>query len=80
MARGLNARIADAERIKTLYGSVLAGSSDERDMITVPAVDDDDRGAAAVRVARSLVRIIKPRVEEILEMVARPPGGFAVRR
>ena len=69
-ARGLNARISDAERIKTLYGSVLAGGSDERDMITVPAVDDDDRERAAVRVARaSLVRIIKPRVEEILEMV-----------
>ena len=43
MARGLNARIADAERIKTLYGSVLAASSDERDMITVPPVGDDER-------------------------------------
>src|SRR5207247_6850415 len=35
IARGLNARVADAERIKTLYGSVLAGSSDERRMIAV---------------------------------------------
>ena len=43
LARGLNASIADAERIKTFYGSVLAGVSDERDMITVPAVGDDDR-------------------------------------
>ena len=25
LARGLNARISDAERIKTFYGSVLAG-------------------------------------------------------
>ena len=45
IARGLNARIADAERIKTLYGSVLAGGSDERDMIAVPPVDDDEREA-----------------------------------
>src|SRR5262249_53672024 len=36
LARGLNARVADAERIKTLYGSVLTGASDERDMIAVP--------------------------------------------
>ena len=69
IARGLNARIADAERIKTLYGSVLAGGSDERDMITVPPVGDDDREPPQFVSRASLVRIIKPRVEEILEMV-----------
>jgi cell division protein FtsA len=69
LARGLNARISDAERIKTLYGSVLAGGSDERDMITVPAVGDDDREPPQLVSRASLVRIIKPRVEEILEMV-----------
>ena len=69
LARGLNARISDAERIKTFYGSVLAGGSDERDMITVPAVDDDDREPPQFVSRASLVRIIKPRVEEILEMV-----------
>ena len=69
LARGLNARISDAERIKTLYGSVLAGGSDERDMITVPAVGDDDRDPPQFVSRASLVRIIKPRVEEILEMV-----------
>ena len=66
---GLNARISDAERIKTFYGSVLAGGSDERDMITVPAVGDDDREPPQFVSRASLVRIIKPRVEEILEMV-----------
>jgi cell division protein FtsA len=69
LARGLNARISDAERIKTYYGSVLAGGSDERDMITVPAVSDDDREPPQFVSRASLVRIIKPRVEEILEMV-----------
>jgi len=69
IARGINARIADAERIKTLYGSVLAGGSDERDMITVPPVDDDAHGAPQFVSRAQLVRIIKPRVEEILEMV-----------
>ena len=69
LARGLNTRIADAERIKAIYGSVLAGGSDERDMITVPPVGDDEREPPQFVSRASLVRIIKPRVEEILEMV-----------
>jgi cell division protein FtsA len=69
IARGLNSRIADAERIKTLYGSVMAGGSDERDMISVPPVDHDDRDAPHYVSRAQLVRIVKPRVEEILEMV-----------
>jgi cell division protein FtsA len=69
IARGLNARVVDAERIKTLYGSVLAGSSDERDMIAVPPVDADEREAPRFVPRADLVRIIRPRVEEILEMV-----------
>lgn len=69
LARGLNARISDAERIKTFYGSVLAGGSDERDMITVPAVNEDDREPPQFVSRASVVRIIKPRIEEILEMV-----------
>jgi cell division protein FtsA len=66
LARGLNARIADAERIKTLYGSVLSGASDEREMITIPA---DEREAPQFVSRAGLTRIIKPRVEEMLEMV-----------
>jgi cell division protein FtsA len=69
LARGLNARISDVERIKTFYGSVLAGASDDRDMITVPSVEDDDREPPQFVSRAGLVRIIKPRVEEILEMV-----------
>ena len=69
LARGLNTGVADAERIKAIYGSVLAGGSDERDMITVPPVEDDEREPPQFVSRASLVRIVKPRVEEILEMV-----------
>jgi cell division protein FtsA len=69
LARGLNTGVADAERIKAIYGSVLAGGSDERDMITVPPVEDDEREPPQFVSRASLVRIIRPRVEEILEMV-----------
>jgi cell division protein FtsA len=67
LARGLHARVGDAERIKTLYGSVLTGGSDERDMIAVPPVDEME--APQFVSHASLVRFIKPRVEEIFEMV-----------
>jgi cell division protein FtsA len=69
IARGLNASVADAERIKTLYGSVLLGGSDESDMISVPPVGEDELEQAQFVPRSALVEIIKPRVEEILEMV-----------
>jgi cell division protein FtsA len=69
IARGLNTSVIDAERIKTFYGSVLSGGSDERDMITVPAVGEDEREQAQFVPRSALAHIIKPRVEEILEMV-----------
>ena len=69
LARGLNARVADAERIKTLYGTVLAGGSDERDMVAVTKIGSDDREPPQFVSRAALVRIIKPRVEELLEMV-----------
>jgi cell division protein FtsA len=69
LARGLNARVADAERIKTLYGSAVAGGTDQRDMITVPPINDDEREQAHFVSRATLVQISKPRLEEILGMV-----------
>ena len=69
IARGLNTNVHDSERIKTLYGSVLAGGADERDMITLPAVSGEEREAPRFMSRATLTRIIKPRVEEILEIV-----------
>jgi cell division protein FtsA len=69
IARGLSTPIADAERIKTLHGSVISGGSDERDMISVPPIGDDGNEPAQFASRAALVQIIKPRAEEILEMV-----------
>jgi cell division protein FtsA len=69
IARGLGTSVNDSERIKTLYGSVLAGGADERDMITVPIVSGEDREAPRYVSRAELTHIIKPRAEEILEMV-----------
>jgi cell division protein FtsA len=69
VARGLSTRVSAAERLKTLHGSCIASASDERDMIAVPQVDDDERDMPNHLAKSHLVRIIKPRVEEILELV-----------
>jgi cell division protein FtsA len=69
LARGLGTSVHDSERIKTLYGSVLTGGADERNMITVPGVGGEDREAPRYVSRAELTRIIKPRAEEILEMV-----------
>ena len=70
LARGLTTTVSAAERLKTLYGSAIATSSDERDMVAVPSVGEDDDHEVLNHVPRSqLVRIIRPRVEEILELV-----------
>jgi cell division protein FtsA len=68
LARGLSACIADAERIKTLYGTVLTGGSDARDLMSVPAAGDERDGPQIVSRA-TIANIVRHRVEEIFEMV-----------
>jgi cell division protein FtsA len=69
IARGLSTPLAHAERMKTLYGSAIASSSDERETITVPQVGEEDE-SQATQVPRSLlVGIISPRLEETFELV-----------
>jgi cell division protein FtsA len=81
IARGLTTRVSAAERLKTLYGSAISSPSDDRDMIAVPQVDEDERDIPNHVPKSHLVRIIKPRVEEILELVRdRLKGaGFAAQ-
>lgn len=47
----------------------MASASDDRETIAVESVDDEDRNAVHHVPKSHLVRVIKPRVEEILEFV-----------
>jgi cell division protein FtsA len=68
IARGLGTPIAEAERLKTMHGAVVATAGDEREVLTVPSFADDGH-AVHDEVARAdLTRIIRPRVDEILEL------------
>ncbi|MFM2043351.1 MAG: putative cell division protein FtsA [Pseudomonadota bacterium] len=69
VARGLTTPVAHAERLKTLYGSAIATGSDERELIDVPQVGEEERGAANHVPKSLLVGIIQPRLEEIFELV-----------
>jgi len=68
IARGLTTGLADAERLKTLYGACIASPSDERETVSVPVTGDD--GDQPIHLPKSqLVRIIGPRVEETFELI-----------
>ena len=68
LARGLSACIADAERIKTLYGTVLTGGSDARELMSVPTAGDE-RDVPQIVSRAAIANIVRHRVEEIFEMV-----------
>jgi cell division protein FtsA len=69
LARGIGACIADAERIKTLYGTVLTGGSDTRELMSVPAAGDNERDAPQLVSRATIANIVRQRAEEIFEMV-----------
>lgn len=69
IARGLTTSLHAAERMKTLYGSAIATATDDKDLIDVPPLGEDDP-VGPNHVPRSyLVSIVAPRLEETLELV-----------
>ncbi len=68
IARLLSTPVAHAERLKTLYGNAEASPDDEREMLPVPLVGEEEHNIH--RVPRSqVVGIIRPRLEETFELV-----------
>jgi cell division protein FtsA len=85
IARGLSTPLEHAERLKTLHATVLPGITDQYAMIDVIPVGDDGTETAHHVPTAQLMRIVTPRVEEILELVrdrlnAHGLGGDAGRR
>ena len=68
IARGISTTKESAERLKTLYGSVLSSPSDEHEIIEIPILPSEF--GQFKQINRSTINnIIKPRVEETLELV-----------
>jgi cell division protein FtsA len=69
IARGLSTPFVHAERMKTLYGSAIPTPSDNNEIIKVPLIGEEESGENS-QVPRSvLIGIIRPRIEETLELV-----------
>ncbi|MBS9479110.1 cell division protein FtsA [Ancylobacter sp. VKM B-3255] len=69
VARGLSTRLADAERLKSLHGGVTVVGADDREMLTVPPIADDHHDLPRAIPKSRLLKIIRPRVEEITELL-----------
>ncbi len=67
IARGLSTTIESAERLKTLYGSVNTSPSDDFELIDVNVLGTDNNQFNQINRSQ-LNSIIKPRVEETLEL------------
>ena len=68
LAIGLSTTLIHAERLKTLYGNVESSPDDERELLPVPLVGEEDHQLA--KVPRSMVvNIIRPRIEETFEFI-----------
>ena len=78
IARGLSTPTEKAERLKTLYGSAVASPADENEMIRVPQVGETGNEGAAQHPRSVLVGIIRPRIEETMELVRErlEAGGY----
>ena len=69
ISKGLQVPLTTAERIKTMFGGVIATGMDDREMIEIGA-DSGDWEKDRRTVSRAeLIGIMRPRVEEILEEV-----------
>jgi len=70
IARGLTTSVAQAERLKTLFGNAIQSPMDERETIDVPLVGEEETPSNANHLPKAhLIRIIQPRIEEIFSFV-----------
>ena len=68
IARGISTTKESAERLKTLYGSVISSPSDEFEIIEVPLISSDPDQFKQIN-RGTINSIIKPRIEETLELI-----------
>ena len=61
--KALQTPLAEAERIKTLYGTLLNAQSDEHESISYPVAGEEDEASYETTKAR-LTDIIRPRVQQ----------------
>ena len=68
IARGVSTTLESAERLKTLYSSLISAPSDEFEIIEIPMISGEKNKFSQINRLK-INSIVKPRVEETLEMI-----------
>ena len=69
LARALSTPLHEAERIKTLYGTLVGATSDQHELVSFPLVGQEE--PETCQVSRAQIRqIIEPRVVQVLSLIA----------
>ena len=68
LARGVSTTIESAERLKTLYSSLISSPSDEFEIIEIPTISGESDKFIQINKLK-INSIVKPSVEETLEIV-----------
>lgn len=68
IARALQTPLTEAERIKTLYGTLITAQSDEHETFSYPVAGEED-GATYEATRARLTEIIRPRFAQIFALV-----------
>ena len=68
LARGLSTTLESAERLKTLYSSLISSPSDEFEIMEIPIISGESGKFNQINKLK-INSIVKPRVEETLEIV-----------
>lgn len=78
IARAFNTPLAEAERIKALYGTLVGAQSDDHELISYSLAGDEE-GSTYQTTKAELADVIRPRVRSMLALVGEriERGGFA---
>jgi cell division protein FtsA len=81
IARALHTPLAEAERIKALYGTLVRAQSDEHEVVSYPPADPsagEGDGAVQTTTKANLAEIIRPRVQGLVSYVREQIDGCEV--
>lgn len=79
IAKVFSTPLSQAERLKTLYGSVIASTMDDRETIMVPQLGED-KITNVLQISKSLlIQVIKARIEETFDLLKKEidQAGFS---
>ncbi len=80
IAKGLSTSLSAAERLKVLSGSVISAPAFDQEMIDVPPLGEASDDDSNYMPRSQLVGIIRPRMEEIFELVRAKAEAAGVNR